>query len=110
MAIQLQDIEVTDADTDRALRNIREVISDMKIARSLVKELRGVVLADGVETPVRHGVGRAVRVFVSPTRGASSTGRIDEIRERQYPREDVVVLKASGYGATVTVDLLVRAE
>ena len=64
-----------------------------------------VQLANGVPTAIAHGLGRTPKlVLVSPVRGAASSGRIEEIRDAN-DRTQVVVLKATGYGATVTVDV-----
>lgn len=70
--------------------------------------LKGVTLESGVATPVPHGLGR-VPVFVreSCPRGASSTGRVDEIRTSAYDAKKYIVLQATGWGATITVDVLV---
>lgn len=72
------------------------------------RALRDVQLADAVATPVAHGLGREATVLVSPPRGASSTGRITEVRATGGPdRSKFVVLQANGWGATITVDLVV---
>lgn len=66
-----------------------------------------VELADGVPTPVAHGLGRLPRwVRESCVRGGQGAGRIDEVRG-PYDRTKVVVITASGFGATVFVDLAV---
>jgi len=67
-----------------------------------------VELADGIETPVAHGLGRpALWVRESAPRNASTTGRVDEIRTGSADRRKFVVLKATGFGATITVDVAV---
>jgi hypothetical protein len=64
-------------------------------------------LADGVVTPIAHGLGRApVFVAVSPARGGATGGSVTELREGT-DRSKFVVLEATGWGATVTVDVLV---
>ena len=69
--------------------------------------LSDVVLADGVRSTVAHKLGRPPRwVGVSVVRGAVSTGRVEEIREG-VDRSRGVVLLATGYGAPVTVDVVV---
>jgi hypothetical protein len=68
-----------------------------------------VSLADATATPVAHGLGRAPRMLiVSPPRGPSTSGRIEEIRSSTYDRTKVIALKATGFGATVTVDIEVK--
>lgn len=70
--------------------------------------IAGVTLADGVETPVAHGLGRPAQwVRESCPRGAVSTGRVEEIRTGSYDRHKYCVLKATGWGATITADVLV---
>lgn len=73
-----------------------------------LRVVRNVELEDGIETPIAHGLGRAP-TWCAPSapRGPSTSGRIEEVRSGDYDRAKVVVLKASGYGATVTVDLAV---
>jgi hypothetical protein len=76
-----------------ALRNQPVVIAD-------------IVLADGTRTVVRHGLGkRYTSVFCSPVRGATATGRIVEETPTDRGRE--IWLTATGFGAAVTVNLLV---
>lgn len=67
-----------------------------------------VELADGVATPVAHGLGRPARwVRESCPRNPSTSGRVEEVRTGSHDRNRYVVLKASGFGATVTVDVAV---
>ena len=97
------------ADAERVRRNHHEAIAEIQQAPLVgAVVLPGIELEDGVETPVAHRLGRAPR-FVSPSivRGASSAGFIAEIRAGGYNRAQHLVLKASGWGATITLDLLV---
>lgn len=64
-----------------------------------------VALADGVATPVAHGMGRRVAAFPSAPRGAVSAGYIVETRSGTHDPSKYVVLTANGFGATITVDL-----
>ena len=65
-------------------------------------------LASGVETQIAHGLGRLpAAVFPSAIRGSSTAGVIEEIRSSGADRRRFVVLKASGFGSTITVDLVV---
>ena len=108
--IQLFDIRIDEqtspVDIDRALRNVRDAIRDLQ-RRSAPTLLNGIELTDGVATPVAHGQNRRVRVFVSPVVGASTSGRIEEVLDSGHDLTKFVVLKASGFGATVTVSLVV---
>lgn len=68
-----------------------------------------VTLPDATVVQVPHGLGRRPRiVLVSPPRNATSAGRIDEIRDGNADRSKFVVLKATGFTATITVDLEVK--
>lgn len=97
-------------DLERIRRNLVDVIREEQARRP--KFIYDVELADGVNTPIAHKLGRPAFVTPAPVRGASSSGRIEEVRDtdvtRIYPRSQFVVLKATGWGATITVD--VKAE
>jgi hypothetical protein len=96
-----------EGDAERVRRNHAEAIAELQASPLWRVRIVEVTLADGVETTVAHGLGRAPRMlWISPPRGATSTGRIDEIRGGTR-RADVVVLKATGWGATITVDVAV---
>lgn len=70
--------------------------------------VQNVELVDGLATVVAHGLGQVPR-FVGPsaTRGPVSSGHIEEVRPARLDRSNHVVLKASGYGVTIEIDLLV---
>lgn len=96
---------------DEASERVRREF-DMKIRElqtlpaALLTVTEGIELKDATETPIAHGLSRKPRlVIVSPPRGATATGRIEEVRSGSYDRARVVVLKATGHGATITVDL-----
>jgi hypothetical protein len=98
-----------DPELDRVLRELREEVdrlAALPAAGAVV--VADVELADGKETPVPHGLGRPARwARESCVRGASSTGRVEEVRSDAYDRAQFVVLKATGWGATITCDLAV---
>lgn len=86
-------------------RRIREL--EAAPATSMVV-VPGVELEDGIETPIPHGLGRAPRwVRESAPRGPSATGRVEEVRSTSHDRTRYLVLKATGWGATITVDVAV---
>ena len=88
--------------------NLREAVRELQVARqSTGKLIKDVDLADATDTVIQHGLGRAAVLVVSPPRGASTSGRIEETRSDAYDRSKVSVLQANGYGATVTVDVWV---
>lgn len=92
---------------ERIRQNFYDAIRELQLLPAAQLALiENVELADGIPTPIAHGRGRKVRVFVSPVRGASTSGRIEEMRDG-YRRDTHVTLKATGFGATVTVDLVV---
>lgn len=99
-----------DAKTDRAVRDHARVIGELagKPAATM-QVIADVALEDGVETPIIHKLGRAPTwVRESCVRGAAATGRVEEIRtSTTYSRSEYVILKATGFGATVTVDVAV---
>jgi hypothetical protein len=103
-------IVLDDEKAERANRNHRERIDELQsLPATGLRVLAGVELADGVATPIAHKLGRAPAwLGVSLVRGAVSTGRIDDTsREGGNDRAKFAVLTANGWGATITVDLLV---
>lgn len=111
--IRLSDTTIDDRTTPQDLERIRrDVFAALrelqKIPAAQERILASVTLVDGVPTPIPHGLGRpAVWVKESCVRGAVSNGRIDEIRDGKNDRAKYVTLKATGYGATITVDVRV---
>lgn len=106
LVIQLADVESERVRANHEQR-IRE-ITELPLARA--KVIPGIVLADSVETPVLHGLGRRpLYVRESCVRGAVSTGRVEEVRSFGSTHDPAqrLILKATGWGATVTVDVLV---
>jgi hypothetical protein len=105
--IALLAVKLADELLERVRRNFADAISEIQRLRITgARVLEGIELDDGVETLVSHTLGRRAVVFVSPVRGAASAGRIDELRDG-VDASKFIKLMASGYGATVTVDLLV---
>ncbi len=106
--IQLLPLVLADSDVERVRRNHHDALAELQgLPLAGARILRDVSLVDGVATPIAHGLGRAAFVVNSPPRGATTAGVITEIRDGTQDRSKVVVLKASGYGATITVDLQV---
>ena len=101
-------LTLADRDTDRVRRNHAEAITELQSTPGAgARVLENVELADGVDTPVPHGLPRSPRwVQASAPRGPASAGRIEEIRG-SIDRSRAVTLRATGYGATITVDVLV---
>lgn len=85
----------------------RKIVELQQVPAAGMRIVKDVSLADSVATPIPHGLGRPVIVFVSPPRGATATGRIIEVRDGSVDRGKFVVLKATGWGATIVIDLAV---
>jgi len=104
LTLQLDDVvaeQVRDGH-DQALRELQRA----PLAGARV--IYDVELADATETPIAHKLGRTPTiVLVSPHRDASAGGAVEEIRSSTYDRARLVVLKASGFSATVKVDVVV---
>lgn len=103
------DRDASPTNLERVRRNTHEAIAEMqRVPAMRARTIRGVVLEDGVATPIAHGLGVPAFVTHTPPRGPVTAGWIEEIRDGSYDLGRFVVLKASGYGATVTVDVEVR--
>lgn len=98
---------------DPALESVRQdltaIVSEIQqLPFASMRVVQGVVLDDGVETPVSHGLGRPpVWVRESAPRGPMTAGIVEEVRTGGIDRRKSVLLKASGWGASITVDVLV---
>lgn len=107
--IKLDDSRLSDAVAERVRVSHAQAIREMQL---LPKVIKGVQLVDTVVKLVPHKLDRAPEiVLVSPPRGATSAGVIVEITDIASGNPDrakYVALKASGMGATVTVDVEVR--
>ena len=102
-------VRLADPDADRVRRNHDERIAELAgLPAAGLRVIRNVSLADGVDTPVSHGLGR-VPSWVAPSavRGAIANGRIEEVRTNGSDRTMITVLRAVGYGTTITVDVAV---
>lgn len=102
---QLPNMPITAAttpdDLERVRRDMVEAIRELQLSPLAGgKKIAGVLLADGIATPIPHGLGRRVHVFVSP----SGAVTIDEVDGTQNPAT-FVVLQATG--GDVVVDLIV---
>jgi hypothetical protein len=107
--VKLLDIELEDERAERARRSHASAITELQTGPLAgAKVIAGISLPDGELRTVAHKLGRAPRwVGVSVVRGASTAGVITETRGGQYNASQLLALTASGYGATITVDLLV---
>lgn len=100
-----------DVAEERARRVHEQRIDQLqKAPLAQARLLRDVLLTNGVNTAVAHGLGRRASVFLSQPREFSSTiGTITEQRVDDIDPRRFVVLRATGWGgsSTVLVDMLV---
>jgi hypothetical protein len=91
------------------IRELQKLVTDLqKLPAAGLRIIESVELEDGVDRVINHKLGRkATFVQVSAVRGALNAGRVEEVRGAAYNRDQVVVLNATGYGATITVDVVV---
>ncbi|MBP9863657.1 MAG: hypothetical protein KBD62_37265 [Kofleriaceae bacterium] len=101
--------QLADRKVDAAVRELERRTDEIARAPlTAAKVIRDVLLADGVATPIAHALGRAVTwMCPSAPRGPASAGMIEEVRPATLDRAQYVTLKASGWGADITVDVLV---
>jgi hypothetical protein len=98
-----------DGDAEQVRRVLTDKVAELQRAVAAMPEvIANVVLTDGALTLIPHKLGREPRwVRESCVRGASTTGRVEEIRSGGYDRKRYVALQATGYGAPITVDVAV---
>lgn len=103
--IQPIDAKFDDTDQELARRNASDRITELQRVPIIgAVLLKGITLADSIVTQVPHKLGQTPSwVGVSVVRGATTTGQIVQ----SAITDKAVTLTAAGYGATITVDLLV---
>lgn len=101
-----------EGDAERVRRSHHEAIVEQQgLVASATQVVNDVSLVDSAVTLVPHGLGRAPRVvLVSPPRNAVSAGLLVELTDpaSNPDRTKYAALRASGFGATVTVDVEVK--
>lgn len=101
-------IKLADEDAERVRRSHHEAIASTQSRVEAPRIVRNVSLADGIPTTFSHGLGKVPSlVTLSVLRGAVSAGFIVETIDG-VDRSRFVVLTASGYGATISLDLKVE--
>jgi len=107
--VKLLAVNLPDDASERVRLSHAKAIEELQAAPTIASKIVTCSLADGVVTPVAHELGR-VPAFVTASiiRGATATGRIVEVRDGKQNRAKFVTLVATGHGATISVDLLVR--
>lgn len=101
---------LADPDAERVRRAHEERIIELQGVPAMdLRVMSDIELADGVVTAIPHSLGRVPTwVSASCPRGAPTTnGRIEEVRSSTHKRNQFVVLKATGWGVTITVDVAV---
>lgn len=100
-----------DPEVDRVLRDHARCLTELqKLIAAGARIIPNVVLADGVSTPVSHKLGRSpLIVLPSAVRGTTALtgGVVHEVQSTSFDRRDILVLRATGYGASVTADIMV---
>ena len=93
-------------DADKVARNaderIRELAAVPLINGSLIRDI---VLEDGVSYDIAHGLGRKANVMITPPRGPTSSGRIEEV-DADDPKT-FIRIKATGWTVAITVNVWV---
>ncbi len=99
---------LADKDSEQARRVLVDAVLELQATPAAqANYVTGLALADGVITNVDHGLEREpLMLFVSPPRGPTSKGMIEEIRTTVTDRAKTVLLRATGYTATVVVDVM----
>ena len=100
--------KLDDLDAEAVRQSHHEAIRELQsLPAASMRVIGSVALVDATLTLVPHGLGRAPYwCGASVVRSPASSGRIEEIRDG-VDRTRYVGLKASGYGATITVDVAV---
>ena len=93
----------------RAFDDVREAVASLESLPVLSGRLiEGVDLADAETRRILHGLNRRVRGWIrTDLTGAVSTGRIERVVDPGANLNRELWLKATGWGATITVSLWV---
>ncbi len=103
------DKQLADTTNDQVSRSHADAIRELQgLAVAQLRVISNVALVNGVATPIAHRLGRApTMVIVSPARGAATAGAVIEPAGVAVDRTRFVILTATGFGATVNVDVTV---
>lgn len=98
-----------DPKVERAFKDQARTVDTIAAAPGVNMAVLGAFeLADGVETPIPHKLGKVPSAaWASFVRGPVTVGMIEEVTSSSWDRAKYLTLKASGYGATVTVVVVV---
>ncbi len=100
----------SDPEVDRVLRDHTRLLTELSLLpMTFARIVPDVSLPDATNVPVKHGLGREPR-WIGPSCARQGTGltggQIVEVLDGSIDRRDMVVLRAVGFGATVTADVL----
>lgn len=95
-----------DSDVDRAVSEVARAHDDVARDPVLSRRVITVTLPNATTVKTQHKLGRKYEHYtLSAPRGASATGRIVDVEPTDG--SDDIWLQANGYGATVTVRMMV---
>lgn len=102
-------LTLDDAKAEAVRRDHQRAIEELQsLPAATLRVIQGIELADATAVAVPHGLGRPpLWVKASDPRNPSTSGRIEEVRSSSTDRSKYVTLMASGWGATITVDVAV---
>lgn len=101
--------QLADPNAEAMRREHADKIRELQqMPAALLDVIPNVSLADGVDTPIAHQLGRVPSWFrESCVRGAVTAGVITEVAGTSSDPSKFLVLRADGYGATITCSLAV---
>lgn len=95
-----------EGDAERVRRSHAGCILELQtvpiVGGKLVRDVR---FEDGVAVPIAHSLGRRATYHLSPARSAVTAGAFLDSSSAVYDPEKFVVVRAEGFGATVTADV-----
>jgi hypothetical protein len=105
--VKPEPLELEDERSERVRRSHAAAIVELQgLPCATQRVVSNVQLANNVPKVVNHKLGRSPSfVSTSVPRGATSAGFIVEVRGGNIDPTKSVVLTASGFGATITVDV-----
>lgn len=104
--ISVLPVKLDDSKAEQVRRNHHDALLELQRVAISRDNIVTVTLREGQETKVPHRLGRSpTMVIYSPIRGAVATGRIDDVRRED--RSKALTLTAIGWGADITLEVLV---
>lgn len=104
--ISVLSIKLDDENAERARRNHHDALLELQRIVISRENIRTVTLPEGQSVKVQHKLGRApIMVIPGTVRGAVACGRIDEVLTEDRSKQ--IILRAIGYGADITAEVLV---